>query len=77
MRISQSNSLAAHSDHGRNPRGGGTNSHVRQPGAMEHNGYADREMGTGYGRSSGYSALDGYRGRSYARSESSPLFRFI
>ncbi len=41
-----------------------------------HNGYAPREVGTGYGRSSGYAAPHGYRGPAYVKSVMPSLFRF-
>ncbi len=38
--------------------------------------YAERDTGVGYGRSSGYAARDGYKGRAYVRMATPALFRF-
>lgn len=47
--------------------------HAGQP---AHHAYAERDTGVGYGRSSGYAARDGYKGRAYVRMAAPTLFRF-
>ena len=57
--------------------------HVPGPGGnfqrepVRHHGYQEREIDTGYGRSSGYADSDAYSGsKRYLNNEPRPLFRF-